>query len=149
MNQMPLLLQIEELLTANGYGDPEEFLCEWDVAPERWILEMDTYLHPPKVESASTFAMKRPRWLSFSRSNSLCAFFFCCRRGATVRKQYSVWRLSTNFMLSLRGVLFVFWTEPSGPAVYILRPGRALAEGSSCTHCTGFWEQWLRCTTGF
>lgn len=83
---MPLLLQIEELLTANGYGDPEEFLCEWDVAPERWILEMDTYLHPPKVESASTFAMKRPRWLSFSRSNSLCAFFFLLPEGSDSKK---------------------------------------------------------------
>ena len=43
-----MLLQIEDLLAANGYGDPEEFLCEWDVEPERWILELDIYLHPPK-----------------------------------------------------------------------------------------------------
>lgn len=45
---IPLLLQIEELLTANGYGDPEEFLCEWDKEPDRWVIEMDVYLHPPK-----------------------------------------------------------------------------------------------------
>lgn len=45
---LPLLLQIEELLTANDYGEPEDFLCEWDREPERWGIELDVYLHPPK-----------------------------------------------------------------------------------------------------
>ena len=45
---LPLLLQIEELLVANGYGDPGDFLCEWDREPERWGIELDVYLHPPK-----------------------------------------------------------------------------------------------------
>lgn len=45
---LPLLLQIEELLTANGYGDPENFSCSWDKNPEQWIIELDVYLHPPK-----------------------------------------------------------------------------------------------------
>ena len=47
---IPLLLQIEELLAANGYGDPGEFLCVWDTEPERWAIEMDVYLHPPKSQ---------------------------------------------------------------------------------------------------
>lgn len=45
---LPLLLQIEELLTANAYGDPGNFSCGWDKNPERWIIELDVYLHPPK-----------------------------------------------------------------------------------------------------
>lgn len=45
---LPLLLQIEELLTANDYGEPGDFLCEWDREPERWGIELDVYLHPPK-----------------------------------------------------------------------------------------------------
>ena len=45
---MPLLLQIEELLAANGYGDPEDFQCDWDTEPEQWCIELDVYLHPPK-----------------------------------------------------------------------------------------------------
>ena len=45
---LPLLLQIEELLAANGYGDPGDFPCDWGGDPERWIIELDVYLHPPK-----------------------------------------------------------------------------------------------------
>ena len=45
---LPLLLQIEDLLVANGYGDLGDFLCEWDREPERWGIELDVYLHPPK-----------------------------------------------------------------------------------------------------
>lgn len=45
---LPLLLQIEELLTANDYGEPGDFMCEWDREPERWGIELDVYLHPPK-----------------------------------------------------------------------------------------------------
>lgn len=45
---LPLLLQIEELLAANGYGNPGDFPCEWEKDPERWIVELDIYLHPPK-----------------------------------------------------------------------------------------------------
>ena len=45
---LPLLLQIEELLAANGYGDPGDFPCEWERDPDRWIIELGVYLHPPK-----------------------------------------------------------------------------------------------------
>lgn len=45
---LPLLLQIEELLMANDYGEPGDFLCEWDKEPERWGIELNAYLHPPK-----------------------------------------------------------------------------------------------------
>lgn len=45
---LPLFLQIEELLMANNYGEPGDFLCEWDREPERWGIELDVYLHPPK-----------------------------------------------------------------------------------------------------
>lgn len=33
---------------ANDYGEPRDFLCEWDREPERWGIELDVYLHPPK-----------------------------------------------------------------------------------------------------
>ena len=56
---IPLLLQIAELLTANGYGDPEEFLCEWDVVPERWAIEMDVYLHPPRSQKCVDICYER------------------------------------------------------------------------------------------
>lgn len=45
---LPLLLQIEELLAANDYGEPGDFLCDWGRDPERWTIELDVYLHPPK-----------------------------------------------------------------------------------------------------
>ena len=33
---------------ANDYGEPGDFLCEWDKEPERWGIELNVYLHPPK-----------------------------------------------------------------------------------------------------
>ena len=45
---LPLLLQIEELLAANDYGEPGDFPCDWDRDPEQWTIELDVYLHPPK-----------------------------------------------------------------------------------------------------
>ena len=59
--EIPLLLQIEDLLAANGYGDPEEleFLCEWDKEPERWTIEMDVYLHPPRSQKCVDICYER------------------------------------------------------------------------------------------
>lgn len=113
------------------------------------LLKWMSICIPPKVESASTSATKRPRRHSFSHSNSLCAIFFCYQRGSTVRKRHNVWKLSTSFILSSQGFPFEFWRSLSGPAVCILRPGKASAVVSLCSHCIDFSEQLLRCTADF
>ena len=56
---LPLLLQIEESLAANDCSNPEEIVYEWDRDPERWILEFDIYLHPPRTRKCVSILYKK------------------------------------------------------------------------------------------
>lgn len=46
--EIPLLLQVEASLASNDYGAPGDFPCRWDDNPERWVIGMKAYLHPPR-----------------------------------------------------------------------------------------------------
>ena len=56
---IPLLLQIEELLAANDYGDPGAFSCYWNKDPEQWSIEFYVYLHPPKSRKTVDICYQR------------------------------------------------------------------------------------------